>query len=94
MTFDESQRTMRCVSSKTGYENKKSSQSCSVPFKKVNIFGSGMEDNQQYRRGKLIENGTYLTIHFKKYNDERKHSIKDILLPRNFKNYCVSKTID
>ena len=90
MKFDETQRAMRCVSSKTGFENKKSSQSCRVPFKKINIFGSGMEDHQHYRRGKLIENGTYLVIHFKKYMDERKHSIKDQLLPLSFKDYCVS----
>ena len=94
MKFDETQRTMRCVSSQTGDENEKSSQTCQVPFKKVNVFGSGMEDNQHYRRGKLIENETFLVINFKKYTDHQKHSIKDQLLPRNFRNYCVRKTFD
>ena len=90
MKFDATRKTMKCLS-QDGSEVVNSRQSCRSPFKKVNIFGHGMQEKQHYRRGKLIEDGSRLRIHFKKFKDPRKHSVKDNLLPLQFKNYCVSK---
>ena len=84
-------KTMSCVSSATGLEDNKSRRRCHVPFKKINVFGFGMQDDQHYRRGILKENGTHLTVHFKKFNDKRKHSIEDHHIPIKFKDYCVIK---
>ena len=91
MKFDETGRTFRCISTQTNSEDTHARQYCRIPFKKINIFGHKMEENQNYRRGKLKENRTYLNIQFKKYNDPRKHSVKDHKLPIDFKNYCVSR---
>ena len=92
MKFDETGRTLRCVSSQTDTEDTHARQYCRTPYKKMNIFGYKMEENQTYRRGKLADNKTHLNIQFKKYNDPRKHSVKDHNLPIDFKNYCVSRS--
>ena len=88
--LDAARKTMKCLS-QNGTEDIKSRHSCLSPFKKVNVFGHGMQEKEHYRRGKLTQDGSRLRIHFKKFKDPRKHSVKDHLLPMKFKNYCVSK---
>ena len=65
---------------------------CTKGFKKVRIFGHGMDDKDSDFYGKLSESGNIINVHFNK-TTENKISIEDENVPLKFTDYCVSMTI-
>ena len=63
---------------------------CSKPFKRHYMLVNGMPEDEHHRLGKVHDDGDYLHIRYKKQAQTRNTSLKDVMLPLNFSNYCVS----
>lgn len=78
-----------CVS-KIGAKESMPSETCSKPFERHYMFVNGMPEDEHHRLGKVHDDGNYLHIRYKKQVHTRNNGLKDVMLPLNFSNYCVS----
>jgi hypothetical protein len=88
MNLTDNDKQIECRST-SGSKQSSTNWNCPKAFKKVNIFGHGMDDKVDDYFGKLSDNGHIIKVHFKK-NDSNKISIEDEDVPFDFKDYCVS----
>ena len=78
-----------CVS-QTGSNESITGNTCSKPFKRHDMFVNGMPEDEHHRLGKVHDDGDYLHVRYKKQVQTRNNGLKDVTLPLNFSNYCVS----
>ena len=63
---------------------------CSKAFERHYMFVNGMPEEENHRLGKVHDDGDYLHVRYKKQAQTRHNGHKDVMLPLNFSNYCVS----
>ena len=84
-----SKEAISCVS-QIGSNESMSGDTCSKPFERRYMFVNGMPEDEHHRLGKVQDDGDYLHIRYKKQAQARNNGLKDVMLPLNFSNYCVS----
>ena len=86
---DPAKEDITCVS-QIGSNESLPVDTCSKPFKRHHIFVNGMPEVEHHRLGKVDDDGDYLHVRYKKQARTRNNGLKDVMLPLNFSNYCVS----
>ena len=81
--------TITCAS-QIGSKESIQGDNCSKPFKRHYMFVNGMPEGEHHRLGKVHDDGGYLHIRYKKQAQTRNTGLKDVMLPLDFSNYCVS----
>ena len=92
MKFTSDRRKINCVS-KVNPMGSNSHAKCSFPYKKIDLHGKGMPEHENFRRGKLSDDGYFLGVRFKKNmqgSRVARKTLDDFQLPLNFSDYCVS----